>query len=58
MGNLEKSNFSIRERIAMRLLGIATWALPAKHPAVSAVYRAADAVQRAAEMRMLRGRGL
>lgn len=35
---------TVRDRIATRLLGLATWALPDGHPAIDAIYDAAWAI--------------
>lgn len=36
-----KRFLTLRERLAIRILGLATWALPDRHPSIAAIYKAA-----------------
>lgn len=37
---------TLRERLAIRLLGLATWALPPEHGAILSIHLAADEIER------------
>ncbi len=36
---------TFRERLAIRVIGLATWCLPVKHPAIPALYQAAWSIE-------------
>jgi hypothetical protein len=40
-----KARNTLRERLAVRVLGIVTWILPAQHPAILSLYKVAAEIE-------------